>query len=296
MEEKTVIALGFFDGVHVGHGALLRRTIERARELDAEPAAFTFDRSPKEFVTGIPVPLLTDVSERCALIREEYGIRRVIVAQFDRQMMTMPWQDFLERLLVGTHHAVHLVAGHDYHFGYRNEGTPERLRTWCAEHGLGCDIIPKVELDGTTVSSTYIRGLVERGELARAALFLGRPYALSGTVAHGRGLGTSELVPTINLAFPAARVLPPRGVYASRTRLPDGTRVPSVTNVGVNPTVGGEDTLSVETHLIGYAGDLYGASVRVEFLRYLRAERQFASVEELHRQIERDIEQAKREQ
>ncbi len=293
MTEKTVIALGFFDGVHIGHGALLRRTLERARELGAEPAAFTFDRSPREFVTGVPVPLLTDVRERCALIREEYGIGRVIVAQFDRAMMTMGWRDFLEDLLVGKHHAVHLVAGHDYRFGHRNEGTPELLRAWCAEHGLGCDVIPKVELDGTTVSSTYIRSLVERGELERAAAFLGRPYALSGRVAHGRGLGTSALVPTVNLALEGTRVLPPRGVYASRTRLPDGLRLPSVTNVGVRPTVGADDAVSVETHLIGYGGDLYGAEVRVELLRFLRAERQFASVEELHRQIERDIEQAK---
>ena len=293
MTEKTVIALGFFDGVHIGHGALLRRTLERARELGAEPAAFTFDRSPREFVTGVPVPLLTDVRERCALIREEYGIGRVIVAQFDRAMMTMGWRDFLEDLLVGKHHAVHLVAGHDYRFGHRNEGTPELLRAWCAEHGLGCDVIPKVELDGTTVSSTYIRSLVESGELERAAAFLGRPYALSGRVAHGRGLGTSALVPTVNLALTGARVLPPRGVYASRTRLPDGTRLPSVTNVGVRPTVGADGAVCVETHLIGYDGDLYGAEVRVELLRFLRAERQFASVEELHRQIERDIEQAK---
>ena len=293
MEEKTVIALGFFDGVHIGHGALLRRTLERARELDAEPAAFTFDRSPREFVTGVPVPLLTDVPERCALIREEYGIARVIVAQFDRAMMTMPWRDFLEKLLVGTHHAGHLVAGHDYRFGYRNEGTPELLRAWCAEHGLGCDVIPKVELDGTTVSSSYIRTLVERGELARAAAFLGRPYALGGRVVHGRGLGTSALVPTVNLALKGTRVLPPRGVYASRTRLPDGSVLPGVTNVGVRPTVGEDGAVSVETHLIGYKGDLYGAELRVEFLRFLRAERQFASVEELHRQIERDIAQAK---
>ena len=150
-----------------------------------------------------------------------------------------------------------------------------------------------MELDGTTVSSSYIRTLVERGELARAAAFLGRPYALGGRVVHGRGLGTSALVPTVNLALKGTRVLPPRGVYASRTRLPDGSVLPGVTNVGVRPTVGEDGAVSVETHLIGYKGDLYGAELRVEFLRFLRAERQFASVEELHRQIERDIAQAK---
>jgi len=292
MAEKAVIALGFFDGVHIGHGALLRRTAERARELGAAPMAFTFDRSPREFVTGVPVPLLTDVNERCALIRRLYGVERVIVAQFDRALMTMPWRDFLADLLVGEHHAVWLIAGHDYRFGYRNEGTAELLRAWCAEHDVGCDVIPKVELDGVTVSSTYIRSLIEAGELERAAAFLGHPYALSGTVVPGRHIGSHELVPTVNLAAGPGRVLPPRGVCASRTYLPDGSAYASVTNVGVRPTVGGDGSLSVETHLIGYEGNLYGAELRVELLRFLRGERRFDSVEALRRQIERDIEQS----
>ena len=289
MAERTVIALGFFDGVHIGHGALLRCAVERARALGATPAAFTFDRSPREFVTGQRVPLLTGVNERCALIRELYGIERVIVAQFDRGMMTMPWREFLETLLVGEHGAVHLVAGHDYRYGYRNEGTPELLRAWCAEHGLGCDIISKVTLGGVTVSSTHIRALVESGALDEAAKFLGHPYALTGAVVHGHGLGSSELVPTINLAPETAYVLPPHGVYVSRTRLPDGRTLRGVTNVGVRPTVGGDDELSVETHLIGYDGDLYGATVRVELLRFLREEQRFATVDELRRQIARDV-------
>lgn len=174
MAERTVIALGFFDGVHIGHGALLRKTVERARELGATPAAFTFDRAPKEFVTGVPVPLLTGVEERCALIRGLYGVERVIVAQFDTATMTMPWRTFLEQL-AGQHGAVWLVAGHDYRFGYKNEGTPELLRAWCAEQHIGCDIIPKVALNGVTVSSTHIRALVEAGDMPGAAAFLGHP-------------------------------------------------------------------------------------------------------------------------
>ena len=160
MSEATVIALGFFDGVHLGHGALLRKTAERARELGVTPAAFTFDRSPKEFVTGVPVPLLTSAAERAEIIREYYGIGTVFVEAFDRAMMTMPWEDFITELLVKKYRAVHLVAGHDFRFGYKNQGDPEKLREKCRALGLGCDIIPKVELDGVTVSSTYIRSLV----------------------------------------------------------------------------------------------------------------------------------------
>lgn len=294
MEEKKVIALGFFDGVHIGHGALLRTAVERARELNALPAAFTFDRAPKEFVTGVPVPLLTSVTERAALIREQYGIERTIVAAFDRTMMTRSARDFLEGLLVGQYRAVHLIAGHDYRFGYKNEGTPELLRAWCTEHGAGCDIIPKVELRGVTVSSTHIRALVEDGDMESAAAFLGHAYALAGTVRHGKHLGTEELFPTVNLVPEPWRVLPRFGVYAVRAVLPDGSAHAGVTNVGVRPTVADDDRVTVETHLVSFDGDLYGKEIRVEFLRYLRPERRFGSMEELHRQIEQDIEAAKR--
>lgn len=289
MEAGTVIALGFFDGVHIGHGALLRKAVERARERDAVPAAFTFDRSPKEFVSGVHVPLLTDVRERCVWIRELYGVERVIVAQFDRAMMTMPWETFLRELLVEKHRAVHLVAGHDYRFGYRNEGTPERLLAWCRDNGLGCDIIPKVELDGVTVSSTHIRELTERGELERAAAFLGHPCSLSGIVRHGQHLGTEELFPTVNLVPEPWRVLPPRGVYAARVVLPDGKSHAGVTNIGVRPTVSDAGTVTVETFLLDFHGDLYGKAVRVELLHFLRPEKRFTSLPELHRQIKQDI-------
>jgi len=294
MAEQTVIALGFFDGVHLGHGALLRRTAERAAERGMTPAAFTFDRAPKEFVTGVNVPLLTGAAERAALIREVYGIERTIVATFDNAMMTMPWRSFLE-LLVSRYGAAHLVAGHDYRFGYKNEGTPEILRAWCAEHGLGCDVIPKVELRGVTVSSTHIRSLVEAGDMEGAAAFLGHPYAVTGTVRHGKHLGTEELFPTVNLMPEPWRVLPRFGVYAVRVILDDGAVYPGVTNVGIRPTIVDDNRVTIETNLIGFSGDLYGHELRLEFRRRLRDERKFGSMAELYAQIERDIAAAKTE-
>ena len=160
-QTKRVIALGFFDGVHRGHGALLEMTVRRARELGAVPAAFTFDRPPKEVVTGRPVGLINTSEDRRDLMQRLYGIRQVIIAPFDNAMMTMPWQDFIDDLLIGTYGAVHLVAGHDYHFGHRNQGDPERLLSRCRERGIGCDIIPQVTRDGITVSSTYINKCTE---------------------------------------------------------------------------------------------------------------------------------------
>lgn len=287
--EKTVIALGFFDGVHRGHGALLRKAAERAGELNAAPAVFTFDRSPKEFVTGKPVLLINSNDDRRDIIRRVYDIQRVIFAPFDREMMTMPWQDFITELLVKQYGAVHLVAGHDYRFGHKNEGTVERLREKCRELGLGCDIIPKVELEGITVSSTYIRTLLEQGDVERAALFLGHPHCLSQTVRHGQRLGRTIGIPTVNLAVPAHVLTPERGVYITRAFLPDGRSCPGVTNVGTRPTVTEGDTVSVETYLLGFDGDLYGQTVRLDFYKRLRGEVKFPSLEALRQEILRNV-------
>ena len=290
---RTVIALGFFDGVHRGHGALLEKTAARARELEAVPAAFTFDRPPKEVVTGRPVGLINTPDDRRDLMQRLYGIRQVIIAPFDNAMMTMPWQDFIDDLLIGTYGAVHLVAGHDYHFGHRNQGDPDKLLSRCRERGIGCDIIPQVTRDGITVSSTYIRTLLEQGDVERAALFLGHPHCLSQTVRHGQRLGRTIGIPTVNLTPPDHVLLPARGVYVTRVFPPDGTSVPGVTNIGTRPTVSDGDAVSVETFLLDFDGDLYDKTIRVEFCRRLRPERRFASPQELKAEIQHNIQQTR---
>ncbi|NLU24826.1 MAG: bifunctional riboflavin kinase/FAD synthetase [Clostridiales bacterium] len=289
---QSVIALGFFDGVHLGHGALLKKAVERATELNATPAVFTFDRPPKEVVTGKPVFLINSAEDRQELIHRLYGIDHVILAPFDRQMMTLPWEEFIVKLLVGQYHAIHLVAGHDYRFGHKNQGNTGLLRAKCEELGIGCDIIPKVEKDGITVSSTYIRTLVEKGDMERAAAFLGHPHSLTQTVCHGRHIGRTIGIPTVNLAVPAHVLVPDHGVYITRVYLPDGTSCPGITNVGIRPTVCDSATVSVETFLLGFDGDLYGKQIRLEFYRHLRPERKFDSLEALRIQIQRDIGQA----
>ena len=184
--KQRVIALGFFDGVHLGHGALLRRTVEAARRRGCTPAVFTFDRPPKEVVTGIPCPLINSPAARKDLLRRLYGITDVLMVPFDREMMTTPWDRFVTDILVERYHAVHLVAGHDHHFGHKNQGSPELLAEKCAELGLGCDIIPKVELGGITVSSTYIRTLCH--DIGQALGCGGTMAALRRTMACGYGL------------------------------------------------------------------------------------------------------------
>ena len=286
--KEKVIALGFFDGVHLGHAALLRRTVEVAAARGVTPAVFTFDRVPKEVVTGIPCPLINSPEDRRDLVRRLYGIRDVIMVPFDREMMTTSWQDFVTEILVGRYHAVHLVAGHDHHFGHKNQGSPELLAAKCAELGLGCDIIPKVEIGGITVSSTYIRRLVELGQVERAALFLGHPHVLSQEVRHGHRIGRTIGVPTVNLTAPPHVLVPSHGVYAARVFLPDGTSHPAVTNVGTRPTVNNGTNVTVESWLLDFEGDLYGQTVRVEFHHRLRDEIRFDSLDALKAQIAAD--------
>ena len=279
-KQRRVIALGFFDGVHLGHGALLRRVAQRAKELDALPCAFTFDRSPAAALTGRAVPLLTGVDDRTQLMRELYGIREVVVAPFE-VMRQMDWQDFVEQYLQKELGAVHVVAGHDFHFGYKGEGDPRRLGEKCRELGMGCDVIPKVEIDGVAVSSTYIRALVEEGKMERAGWFLGHPHTLSGPVVHGSELGRTLGPPTANLLVPKGVIAPGFGVYATRVHLPDGTH-PAVTNVGVRPTVSSQGrAVIVEPWILDYHGDLYGQNIRVEFHARLRPERKFPSLQAL---------------
>ena len=274
-------------------GALLQKTVERACALGAEPAVFTFDRPPKEVVTGQPVYLINSPEDRQALIRRLYGIGRIILAPFDHEMMTMSWEDFVTELLVKRYGAVHLVAGHDHRFGHKNAGNAQLLQKKCAQLGLGCDIIPEVVHDGITVSSTYIRTLIEAGDVERAAEFLGHRHCLSRTVEHGQRIGRTIGIPTVNLTMPPRVLVPAHGVYITRVYLPDGRSFAGVTNVGTRPTVSDSDAVSVETFLLDFDGDLYGQSIRLDFCRRLRGEQKFDSLEALRQGIQQNIAQTR---
>ena len=291
--KEKVIALGFFDGVHLGHAALLRRTVEEAARRGVVPAVFTFDRVPKEVVTGIPCPLINSPQDRADLLRRLFGIQEVLMVPFDQEMMTTSWEDFVTEILVKRYHAVHLVAGHDHHFGHKNQGTPELLERKCRELGLGCDIIPKVEVGGITVSSTYIRRLVELGQVERDRQFLGHPHVLTQVVRHGRRIGHTIGIPTVNLTAPPHVLVPSHGVYATQVFLPDGSSYAGVTNVGTRPTVNNGLDVTVEAWLLDFDGDLYGQTVRVEFLQHLRDEVRFDSLDALRSQILKDAEETR---
>lgn len=291
-KRKRVIALGFFDGVHAAHSALLCRAAECAAELGAVPAAITFDRFPKAMQRGESVPLINTPEDRGWLMREYCGIEEIVVLEFDQALMELPWDRFVTDILAERFGAVHVVAGHDYHFGYKGQGNPQKLRELCGELGIGCDIIERVELDGITVSSTHIRGLLESGDMDGARRFLGHPHVLSGVVQPGRQIGRTIGIPTANLVIPERIIVPAYGVYATRVVTENGT-YSAVTNVGLRPTVDDGRGVTVEPWLLDFAGDLYGKTIRVEFYHRLRGERKFASLEELKQEIERNADQTR---
>ena len=288
-ERKRVIALGFFDGIHIGHAALLERTVQRAREIGATSSVLSFDIHPDTLVFGKEVPLINSAAGRADLIRRLFGIENVIFIHFDRRVMQMPWQEFVQTLIQEMD-AAWVVVGHDFRFGWKGEGTAQRLQDYCADLGLGCDIIPAVTLEGRVVSSTYIRELIEEGEMERANQFLGHPHTLVDTVHYGYRLGTKMGTPTINMRFPDGVLVPRYGVYAARAILDDGSEHMAVTNVGVRPTVSGEDRVSVESYILDYSGNLYDRQVRIEFFRFIRPEMKFPSVDALKAQILKDAE------
>lgn len=283
--------MGFFDGVHIGHGALLEKTKQRAGENNALPSVLSFDIHPEDVISNAHIQLISDAESRKETIQRCYGIEEVIFLHFDEELMNMPWEIFAAGIIEDMN-VCSLVVGHDFTFGRRGEGNAEKLKQFCEDKKVSCDIIAPVMLDGRVVSSSYIRTLIEDGRVEEAARWLGHPYSLSDTVCHGFALGRKLDAPTANMHFPAGTAALKRGVYASRAVLPTGESYIAVTNVGVRPTVSSEESLSVESHLLGYTGDLYGARLRIDFYRFLRDEMKFSSVEELSCQIRKDEEKA----
>ena len=281
MKEKMIYALGFFDGVHLGHKALLRACRELADKLGAKAGVVTFTSHPDALVLGQAPKLINTPTDRQQLLRNA-GMDSVVELPFDKKMMAMPWQDFF-RLLLEKYHAAGFVCGADFRFGIRGEGTSALLRDACEQEGIPCTVVPEQTVDGITVSSTHIRSLLERGDVETAARFLGHPHFLSGSVVKGRQLGRTIGIPTANLKFPEELALPKLGVYACSAEV-SGQIYSCVTNVGNRPTVGGHH-ITVESWLQNFDGELYGKSMTVRFYKFLRPEQKFSDLQELRREI-----------
>ena len=285
---KTIFALGFFDGVHLGHQALLAACRELAEQTGCQAGVVTFLNHPDAMVHGLAPRLINTAEDRRRLICR-YGVDNIQELPFDKNLMQMPWQDFFALLLKKG--AAGLVCGSDFRFGYRGEGTADKLAKACADAGIRCRIIDQQVRNGIRISSTHIRALLEQGNMDQAVEFLGHPHLLTGQVVSGKQLGRTLGIPTANLTIPAGILELPHGVYATRVWI-GAQAYTAVTNVGRRPTVNGHH-VTVEPWILDFDGDLYGQTIRVDFHRFLRPEQKFASLEAMRQEIFRNAEQTR---
>jgi len=282
--KKTIYALGFFDGVHLGHQALLQACRDLADTTGCNAAAVTFSSHPDTLVLGQTPHLINTIEDRVRLLKDA-GMDDVVLLPFDKQMQSMPWQEFLA-LLVESYGGAGLVCGHDFRFGNRGEGNADLLAAFCKEKNMPCAVVPEQKLRGITVSSTHIRGLLEAGQIQEANVFLGHPHVLSGEVISGRKLGRTLGIPTANLSLPEEIARLPFGVYICRAQIGEQSYA-AVTNIGNRPTVGGH-RVTVEPWLLDFEGDLYGKQLTLSFYDFLRPEQKFPSLDALQEEIRKN--------
>ena len=287
----TVLTLGVFDGLHLGHQLIMRTVVEQARSLRAVPTVITFDPHPRAVLHAESAPPLLQTFDQKIEALDVLGIEQTIVVRFTRAFAQVRAEEFLRDVVHERLQARAVFLGRGFAFGYKREGSIELLRRVSAELGFHADEVPEVGLRGQRISSSRIRELLSQGRVNLARRMLGRPYGVEGRVVRGHERGRTIGFPTANL-HPQNRVIPAAGVYTTATLIAGAWRR-SITNIGTRPTFDQDGQPSIETYVMDWAGDLYGDVVRVRFLRRLRAERKFASVDELKRQIDADVARAR---
>ena len=286
----TVLTLGVFDGLHLGHQRIMQTVVERAKAVDAVPTAITFDPHPRAVLhPDSATPLLQTLDQRLANF-EVLGIEQAIVIPFDREFASLPAEDFLTAIVRDRLHAREVYLGEGFAFGKGRGGNIELLRKMSAELGFKADEVEEVRLRGHRISSSRIRKLLDEGRVNLARRMLGRPYGVEGVIIRGNRRGHTIGFPTANLK-PHNRVIPRFGVYATATLIDDGWRR-SITNIGVRPTFETEAEPSIESYIFDFDRDLYGDVLRVRFLHRIRDERKFNGIDELKAQIEKDTRRA----
>lgn len=287
-----VVAAGVFDGMHPGHQAVLRAALDAAKSANGTAVALTFDPHPSKILRPQSAARLLTSTRHKLRLMEDFGISTVLVIPFDKEFAAVEAEDFLRQLAASASGLVRICVGRGWKFGHARRGDAALLRSLGPELGFETTEVEPVAIEGVMVSSTLIRRAVEAGELATARRLLGRNYSVLGTVMQGDGLGRKLGFPTANLAAHNEQ-FPPDGVYAVRVHSAAGT-IPGVANIGSRPTVKTAGERLLEVHLFDFTGDLYGQDIEAEFLRFLRPEKAFPSVDALREQIARDVEDARR--
>ena len=289
----SALTIGNFDGVHFGHRRILRRLKALAGERGWKSSVLTFDPHPTRVVAPERAPRLMTSPERRAELMQEEGIEQVLILPFTREMALLTPEEFVRDLLVEKLGARAVLVGHNFRFGHRQAGNAQVLAELGGRYGFETVIVPAVSCRGRVVSSSGIRNLILAGSVSLAARLLQHAYGLEGAVVSGRGVGSKQTVPTLNLAT-TAEVIPGRGVYITRTRdLEDGREWESVTNIGYRPTFGASHELSIETFLLEALAGESPRRIRVEFLRRIREERKFERPQDLKAQIFDDVRKAR---
>lgn len=283
----TACGIGNFDGVHRGHQKLVQTLLKYSKSRNLDSLIFTFDPHPSAVLSpNNSVKLIMTQNKKREII-ESYGLDHFVFAPFTEEFAKMDYKDFVFKVLIEKCRAKVVVIGFDYRFGYKGQGTAESLKKLCSEAGVETVIIPPVTYKGEIVSSTLIRSLLEKGDVKSAAKFLGRPFTVEGLVEQGKGIGKSLGFPTANISLPEELVLPAKGVYAVLVSL-NNKIYKGVANLGTKPTFNGEDIV-LEIHLLDFSGTLYGERLEVFFIQNLRSEIKFDKPEDLARQVQRDL-------
>jgi riboflavin kinase/FMN adenylyltransferase len=288
---RTVLSVGNFDGLHLGHQKILELIVARARAVAQRSAVITFDPHPFRLLRPEQAPrMIQTLSQRLAGF-ETMGLDAALVLRFDRALSLLSADEFIQRILINCLHVSAILAGANFCFGHRGAGNVSLLKDFGKRQGFDVETIPPFEIGGRIVSSTAIRNTIAGGQVADAASLLGRPFSLTGNIHPGAGRGRTILFPTLNMV-PEQELLPKLGVYATESVI--GARVyPSVTNVGTRPTFGGQG-VTVESHLLGFAEQVTDGPMEVRFLTRIRDEQKFAGADQLRAQITHDIATAQR--
>jgi riboflavin kinase/FMN adenylyltransferase len=285
---KTVVALGTFDGIHKGHQALFSTTIELAKSKKIKSAVYTFNQHPlKEINPGEAPKTLMDIEDKQQIIKQ-WGFDYLFLSEFNKKMAVMDPETFIKKVLVGQINVESVVVGTNYHFGKQGLGNITTLKEMGEKYNFTTIVVKPVIFEEQMISSTRIRMLLTEGMIQKATYLLGRNYSLKGVVVHGFERGRNIGFPTANLNVSSDSVIPQKGIYKTLTYLEDGREFQSVTNIGQNPTFG-ENSMSVETFIINFDEQIYGQKMSIVFVKWLRSEMKFESVEQLIRQIEQDV-------
>ena len=286
IEGESAVAIGKFDGIHLGHRQLIRELLAQ-KKCGRKAVIFTFDPEPASFFSGKTVPGLSTREEKRRLF-EESGVDILVEFPLTMETAKMEPEKFIGDILVGMLHAVFIAAGKDVSYGNEGKGDYRLLQHLSVQYGYEVHLIRKVSINRREISSTYVRAEIASGNMETAEKLLGMPYCVSGMIEHGRHLGHTIGIPTINLIPPDNKLLPPNGVYYSFVKV-DGKTYRGMTNIGCKPTVTDEGKIGVETYLYDFAGDLYGHYAEVFLLAYRRPEKHFKGIAELQTQMEKDV-------